>query len=375
MVLISKKAITLSIFLLGLLSLTLILPTQSIAADTKDTEILELKERVIELEKNQSEHYHTLEEKKSPGLMSPISEWLSIGGLIEVEAFSIDDDRMAPDGGSSSDIVLATVEVFLEAKIHDYVRGEILLLWEEDDTEEVVVDEGKIIIGKDKGLSLTLGKLYVPFGVYNSHFISNPFTLELGETRESAAILAYANQYFSLSLGAFNGDIDKTGDDHVEDFVAALNIAPAQWLSFGVSYITDIAESDADITGGIVTTDNVEGISAFLSLTLGPVTLDTEYLAALDDFELADYDDLADGKKDKPETYNIELAVAIGEKIEIATRYEGSSDISMLPEEQYGVAVSYALFDHVTIAFEVLHGEFQTNEDVDSATAQIAIEF
>ncbi len=65
--------------------------------------------------------------------------------------------------------------------------------------------------------------MYVSFGNFNSHFISDPITLAIGETRESAALVGYANDYVDTSAGAFNGDIDKIDrDNKVESFVVSI---------------------------------------------------------------------------------------------------------------------------------------------------------
>jgi len=36
---------------------------------------------------------------------------------------------------------------------------------------------------------LTAGQLYVPFGAFETGLISDPLTLEIGETRESTVLL------------------------------------------------------------------------------------------------------------------------------------------------------------------------------------------
>ncbi|MCK4846954.1 MAG: LbtU family siderophore porin, partial [Deltaproteobacteria bacterium] len=208
-----------------------------------------------------------------------------------------------------------------------------------------------------------------------------------------------------LSAGFFNGDVNEVGEDGIHDFVAALNVKPSDNLSFGVSWISDLADSDAEITvahrealielaggeglalpapltglsptetGEVV--DTVSGISAYVSLTGGAFTLDAEYLGATDNFDAADYDGDLDGTGDEPEAFNVELAYAASETLELAVRYEGNDDLFDLPEKQYGIAASYALFDNVSLAVEYLEGEYDnaTDDKRKSATAQIAIEF
>ncbi|MEE8300436.1 MAG: LbtU family siderophore porin [Desulfatiglandales bacterium] len=189
-----------------------------------------LKEEIMERLKSQEQrHYHSVKGlaerlKKMEAEMEegpPLGAWpdrielSGLSGLIEVEASSEAIDHVDPavDDERSSDIVLATVELGVDADIAKHVKGHILFLFEEDDTEPIEVDEGIISIDGEDVLPLYLnaGTMYVPFGRFESHFISDPLTLELGETRESAVLGGFANDWVELSLGTFNGDIDETG--------------------------------------------------------------------------------------------------------------------------------------------------------------------
>lgn len=138
-------------------------------------------------------------------------EWfdsINLSGLIEVEAAheSYDFSDTEETDTDSSDIALATVELGIDAEINKHVTGHVLLLWEEDDTEPVDLDEGFITLsGEDVvPLYLSAGKMYVPFGSFGSHFISDPITLEIGETRESAIRAGFANDMFDISLSVLS---------------------------------------------------------------------------------------------------------------------------------------------------------------------------
>ena len=117
-------------------------------------------------------------------------EKITLSGAVEVEASheAMDFKDPAVTDTDNDDIVLATVELGVDVDFAKHVGGHVLFLWEEDDTDPVEVDEGFIILdGEDVvPLYLSAGKMCVPFGYYESHFISDPITLELGETKESA---------------------------------------------------------------------------------------------------------------------------------------------------------------------------------------------
>ncbi len=345
------------------------------------------------------ERVRRIEEKmaqKKEGILEKWADKITLSGLIEAEAYyeNYDYDTPGKSDDDSSDITLATVELGVDVDITKHVKGHVLFLWEEDDTEPVDVDEGFITLnGADVvPLYLNVGKLYVPFGNFESHFISDPLTLELGETRESALTVGCVNEWMDVSVSAFNGDIDETGEDnHIESYVAAASFSvPEELISnfgikAGVSYISNIADSDSlqdedddgnEIIIGSEVKDYVEGLSAFLSISyMDKLFFEFEYLGALDEFEAGEllFDD---GKEFQPETWNLELAYAATDRLEVAVKYEGGDDLGdFLPEDQYGVAVTYGLFENTSLSLEYLHGEFENDDERDLVSTQLAVEF
>jgi hypothetical protein len=342
------------------------------------------------------ERIRRIEEKmaqKQEGMLGKWADKITLSGVIEAEAGYEDYDYDDPGerDEDSSDITLATVELGVDVDIVKHVKGHVLFLWEEDDTEPVDVDEGFITLdGEDVvPLYLNVGKLYVPFGNFESHFISDPLTLELGETRESALTVGYANECVDISISAFNGDVDETGeDDHIESFVASASFSVPEevssnfGISGGVSYISNIADSDGlqdylDEEYGVdEIKDYISGWSAFLSVSfMDKIFFEAEYVGATDNFEESDLG-LDPGVKFEPKTWNFELAYAATDRIELAVKYEGGDDLdNALPEDQYGAAVSYALFEDTCLSFEYLHGEFENDDERELITTQLAVEF
>ena len=329
-------------------------------------------------------------EQKQEGLLAKWADKITLSGLIEAEACyeNYDYDNPATDDDDSSDITLATVELGVDVDIIKHVKGHVLFLWEEEDTgdESVGVDEGFITLnGEDVvPLYLNVGKMYVPFGNFESHFISDPLTLELGETRESALTVGYVNKWMDVSVSAFNGDIDETGEDnHIESYVAGASFSvPEELISNfgiagGVSYISNIADSDGlegETPGEIK--DYVGGFNAFLSISfMDKFFLECEYLGALDEFEAGELS-FDGGKEFQPETWNFELAYAATDRLEVTVKYEGGDDLGeFLPEDQYGAAITYGLFENTSLSLEYLHGEFDNDDERDLVTTQLAVEF
>ncbi len=315
-------------------------------------------------------------------------EWvdgLTLSGAIEVEANyeSMDFDDASVQDTDASDLALATVELGVDADIVKHVKGHVLFKWEGDPVD---VDEGFIILDGEDSVPfyLNVGKLYVPFGQFESHFISDPMTLEIGETNQNALKVGYTNDWIELSAAIFNGDIDETGDDdHMNSLAGSVvlslpeGVVPDLALTAGVSYLSNIADSDGleGETPGAVS-DSVGGFSAFLSAAFrDKVFVEIEYLGATDDFAAGELS-FDGGSTFAPRAWNIEVALAPVEGIELAARYEGSDDLGdFAPESQYGVALSYDLFESTSLAFEYLHATFQNNDERDLLTTQLAVEF
>ena len=336
-----------------------------------------LNDRVRRLEKQSEEN----------PLLGTWAEKITLSGLIEVEGSYEDvdyDDPGTPDE-DSSDIALATVELGIDADITKHVGGHILFLWE-DGESSVNLDEGFIILdGEDVvPLYLNVGKLYVPFGNFESHFISDPLTLEIGETSEGAVKAGYTNEWVEACVSVYNGDVEEAGDDnsHIDDFVASINITPTISedfsLSFGVSYISNIAESDGlegETSGTIV--EDVAGVGIFASIAYKErFFLELEYVSAIDNFHAGDLS-FDNGRDLEPETWNIEFAFLPTEDLELAIRYEGGNDLGddFLPDTRYGGVVSYSLFDATTLAVEYLHSSYDNDDEADTVTVQLGVEF
>ena len=321
-------------------------------------------------------------EKK--GVLDSLSEKITLSGVIEVEA------DYAKNGEDASDIVVATVEVGIDAQIAKHVSGHILFLYEEDDTP-FDVDEAIISInGEDVvPLNLNVGQMYLPFGNFESHMISDSLTLELGETRESAVVAGFATDLIDISAGIFNGDVNEMEKDNkIESYVVSAvftlpeNTVADFGLTAGASYISNIGDSDSLQEEIATVEDYVPGYSAFVSISvLDKFFFNAEYLTAADEFAAGELS-FDGGQEFKPSTWYAELAVGIIEDLEIAAHYAESDDCGSddcgddcLPKNRYGAAITYGPFENTSLALEYLHDKFENNDEADIVTAQLAIEF
>lgn len=317
---------------------------------------------------------------------------ISISGLLEAELGIANDDYSDPatEDEDASDIVLATAELGIDAEFHKHVSGHIVLLFEEDENDDnIAVDQGFIAFnGADViPMFLNAGRLYVPFGQFESRMITDPVTSDLGETNQSAVQVGFANDMIEASLAIYNGDVNESGDDdHVDSYAAGFvfslpeGTVPSLGLATGVSYISNIGDTDL-MEGTIVTppgtlADSVAGLGAFVSVNFNEfVFLEVEYVTALDEF-LAGELTFSGGAELAPSALNVEVAVAPAEDLEIAVRYASTDEFNNeLPETQYGLAVAYGLFEGATVAAEYLMNEYENDDEESVVTIQLGYEF
>jgi hypothetical protein len=310
---------------------------------------------------------------------------IQIGGLVEVEAGyeNIQFNDPAVEGEKTGDVDAAAVEVDIDVTITDHVDGHMLIKHEEDD---VFLDEGFIVIsgGDDLPVFLVAGRQYLPFGNFDSHFITDPTTLTLGETNEGALVAGYrfGDDLADLALGAFKGKVRKSGDDDtIDGYVASLTATPFEGLAFGASYTSSLAAADA-LADEVTDTENLAshmaGFSAHASLAfLDRFKVMGEYVGALERFGTGEMYDPADDKRRRPMAWNAELAFAATDVVEIAARYGGSEDgADLLPESQYGAVINWGFFDSTNLALEYLYGKFEDDHGkTHTVTAQLAVEF
>jgi len=334
-----------------------------------------LKEKIHQL-------YVQEQNKKKEGMASMINDHVSFSGLIEVEASAGEDF----EGASISNFELATVELGFDARANDWTSGHVLVLYEEGGDDKVLIDEAFITLGNTEQfpLYLTAGRMYVPFGKFETNMISDPLTLEIGETQETALQLGFAVQGAHGSFFAFNGDTNEGGgDSQIEQYGANLGYLYEQEgfsMDVGISYVNSMGDSDGLseflAEENLLEADYVGGLGVYAIASVGPISLIGEYITALDDF---------DGDNSQPMAFNFETGytfVLAGRESTFAVAYQGTDDLAgMLPESRILTTLSVEIFPATTFAIEYAHDEdYDENEggtgaSADTVTGQLAYEF
>ncbi|MCA1796342.1 MAG: LbtU family siderophore porin [Geobacteraceae bacterium] len=332
------------------------------------SQIENLRERIATMEKEQTK-------PDEPFILNALNKSITLGGLMELEAFW---DK-AEGGDATSDLQLSTVELSADVDINENIAGHLTMLWEDDESDKVGVDQAVIFLRHpvpfwSHYVTFSGGKMYLPFGKFNSSFISDPLTLELGESNNTAAVFGFRGDLVKLHIGAFNGDVDTHDDDQIDSWVASLELSPTGRLNFGISYLSDLAESDIELVQDEnLYRSSVAAGGAYLSWQLWGVNLMAEYKTALENFSPEMVGAGEDLTGEKPRAWNVEMAWEPTGRWQMAVKAEGADDFQN-DLKRYGAVVSRGLFRNTAVGVEYLYGEEDENEN-HTVMAQLALIF
>ncbi|MBU1486460.1 porin [bacterium] len=281
---------------------------------------------------------------------------ISVGGLIEVGYEKIGDGKGNLGAGD--------IEVGIEAKLNEQISGAILL---RPDAEEIgdILDEVIITLENfsQAPISITAGKTAMPFGVFESHLLSDPWTKEAGDTWcwEIGGVVGLIGSYAQESVEVSLAVYDCCDNEEPCGIAGMITVAPMENFSASLSYCSQ--KEDVDTT-----TAAMGDVNLSLTYAAGPVTVDVEYSGAM----------TRENGEPKPSAYSAGLAYQASEPLEVALRYDGLNDddgTATSPASRIGAGINYTLFEAATLSCEI--GSTKPGED-DSKTdfaAKLAIEF
>ena len=336
----------------------------------------QLHQRLSEMEKNTAvqtiagkesvtEDVALHEDEKSSGLA--INEFVSLSGSIEGD-FKTGEDFT---GNHSSEFVLDTVELIMEARMTDWATGKIVIDYDgTSDSEDLFLDEAHITLGKTETFPffLTGGKIYAPFGDFSTNMIQDPLTQALGEINPKGIIAGYEKNGVIANAFTYNGmreggDPAEEENDSINGFGASFAYSYEQdecGFNAGIGWVSNLADAGTitdylEEKGIFAVADQAPGLSLNLGARYNAFALLTEYVTALDHFTL---DELTYGVSEaEPSAWNSELAYTatiMDKETVFAVGYQKSWEASALelPEHRYLVAASIGLFEGTTLAFE-----------------------
>lgn len=305
----------------------------------QDRELDALKARVALLESDQR-----------AGKGSSQRAWLErfeFAGLLEFEALAGENF----DGDSYSDVVVATVELAIDASISRYVNASVSFLYEEDATD-FGIDEAAITFSNqtENPLSLTLGQIYLPFGSFETAMVNDTLALELGETLQTAVLFAYEQKELSASFYLFDGDVEHP--DTVETWGFSLAYT-AESFSGGIDYISSLADSDG--MAAIQVEDSAAGVSLHGRIAQDDWVMLFEYLAATSSMELVDTTEIELEVLHLEFNYNLIMS---DKDVTLALALQNTSDAGgYLPEDRVSFGASMELLKATTLGVELWFDE------------------
>lgn len=338
-------------------------------------------------------HHHSVQSQedrtenlKPEAAQEQFGNRLRLNGLIEIEARASKTKTPGQKNTTNSALTLATAQLNANAMITQEIHGHLALLYEESpDSDAITVDEALIVIQPEASpFFATIGRHYLPFGHFESHFIADPTTLALGETNDIALVAGYRHGILEARVGGFSGAIKEQERTSINSFVSSLTVTSPEQngqgtaLTCGVSYLSNLAASNslAEAARDDPINSPAGGVSVFTSLAINEqFFFDAEYLGAVEHFNANDF--AADhGEILRPESWNFEAAARINERTELAVRYGGSKETGvLLPGKEYGAAILYTIFDSTNVTIEYLMQTYRDSRENSQGTIQLAVEW
>ena len=299
--------------------------------------------------------YRSPEERREASLGIQVTDWLRFGGVVELEKEWKKNIITGPDNTENPDTELA-IELGFEVEYEEWLEAEVLFAIEDNGRRHYQeLDEG--LIGVNLGdWGMKVGRLYVPFGAYYSHFISGPL-LEFAQTRGDAILMDYTVfDSIELAAYAFDSKVDKREDHNEVDWGISLEwVSEDESMRMGAGYISDLSESEDELLLDFKNTflRRVPAWNAYALIGLKNFEITAEILRATRSFR--EFPKNAD----QPFAFNIDVAYFPFQFIQVATRIEHSKELIDEPAWQTGVSVTWAPWESITVSADYLYGHYK----------------
>ena len=326
-------------------------------------------------EQKVEERLAKLEKQQAAKSGSALGEKVEFSGVIEIEA-SLGEGY---DDESYSDLTVATVELGIAAEINEKVDAELVLLYEEGETEldvDVATLAFEDLIGP---VDLLVGKQYLPFGRFETALVNDTLVLELAETNKTAALFGLEQDGFSAGFYLFDGSVDR--EDHVENYGFTVSFGQENF-NVGFDYISALTESDAvsELVDPLDLDSDDGAFSLSGSLNVDVITIIAEFMTAIDDIEFVG------GGEFQPQAIQVEVDFAAdlgGKEYTFGFALQESDEAIALglPETRLSFGGSTTVYENVSLGLEYWHDEDYdrrdggTGEKSNNIVLQLAAEF
>lgn len=311
---------------------------------------------------------------------------LAVSGLVEIEM----SQNSGFTGTEESDVAVATVELGFEAQINKEISTAVVMLHEDGDDSFAADTVMMNYQPANKPWSITAGRTYLPFARFESYAVSDPLTLEMGESQE--AIVQLNTEFGNLGTAVYfyNGD-DKTNKTSADNFDnLGLNLTYQHQgsidLAAGLSYLNDMSNIDVfqDVIAAGTADDYVAAYALDLLLQVNEWSVIVEHVQAAKRFEESELSFA--GRGAQPSGSRIEVAYQLmiwGQPSTLALAQQLTKEAQALdmPANRQLLALSFDFKQNTSLAFELSRDSDYSianggsGETASAFTAQLAIEF
>jgi hypothetical protein len=317
-------------------------------------------EEDISEEEEPARTYRTREERRSAGLKYKIADRIILIGLFESE-YIHEQTKLLNQSSTHEDEFSAPLQLGLEMTPSSWAKVELVYEYDIPKNEHIL-DEAVLILESDD-FDVEVGKVYMPFGEYFSHFVTGPL-LEFGETRGAGAVLSYTpNDQLDLSTFVYKGRAKQEQPDSSSlDWGFSAEYSPFEFGTVGISYISDLADSQERFLNERHHRfeNRVEALSGYALVGYGQFEVTAEFVHALSAFEELD------PEQNKPRSWNLEFAYYPQNDLEIALRHERSKEFQDAVHWKTGIGTTWHATKNIYLSLEYLHGRFEHGALEDS---------
>ncbi len=326
--------------------------------------------------------YRNSEERRESGLGTQVTDWLKVSGLIEIENEYLNNNFSNDIEVSRHDNPNLSLQVGLQIDATDWFSAEILFDAEYNAKVYFSRFEEILVKVENEQWEIKIGRLFLPFGEYYSHFVTSPI-LEFGETRANALVLEYSPlEDFEITGFILESRAEKVGGEDDFDWGLGLRYSTDDpTIQMGAGFLSDLAESEERLLQSFQDTfkRRVSAWNAYARVGFDTFEITGELVQATRAFK--------EIKKnsDKPFSYNIEFAYFPKETLQLSVRTEHSDELADQPSWRFGISGTWRPITRFNLSVDYLYGKFKNGFIRDDSgntlnyrhliAAQLALEF
>ena len=320
-------------------------------------ELAAMKQRIAQLESQLAEQQATIakqEQSSGSSSMGGFAENVTVSGELELLANHVEQDG----GNSTSDIVVDTFKLNIEADINEMVSVASVLKYDDAD-QDIQLDEAYAVIGNDDTFAtLTAGKTAIPVAAINDAGWTSPLTDDFFDITEGMAMVSFGGDMVAADVYTHNnGEGDSIN-------TVGLNVAltPAEGVTLGAGYINDLNDTTNDLNTLVASSEDAWRLNAMLET--GALAFTAEYLEV-------------DGTTTDPSFLALNASYNTSLMGEDATLYLGWSEVddSNADAERTVVGIERAFGDNAAVVAEIVRDEDNTGADTDTLNLVLVTEF